>query len=281
MKPVLRVSFILSLLARLSPKDAGGEASSGSPEEPSRVTFARDDVLQYKASAQKREEVLEWDLGKRLRITPGFAAPRRIKPAGLDGTSVAHAVMAAASIACPWAPCPAVHAVTAVAPRGGAIESSLLAQFAEHGRIEADTHQEPLAGSLVSLASVTPGGDGDGLRLYSGVLVSADECASETSSGTTAASLARPAAPHRSTSRRTPLPRASSSGWSAPCRPCRARASRRPGCRPLSGARQRPGGRGSGKGPVGGLVTFYQTNLLSPFRHHRQAGYLTRTSPKE
>ena len=50
-----------------------------------------------------------------------------------------------------------------------------------------------------------------------------------------------------------------------------------PGCRPLSRVRQRPGGRASGKGPVGGLVTFYHTNLLSPFRHHSQAGYFIRT----
>ena len=66
------------------------------------------------------------------------------------------------------------------------------------------------------------------------------------------ASLARPAAPPRNTSRRTPWPGASSSGWSSPCKPHRARAPRRLGCRPQSGSWQRPGGRGSEKAPAGG-----------------------------
>ena len=83
--------------------------------------------------------------------------------------------MCAASIAGPWAPLPAVvHAVEAAALRGDSTESALLAQFAEYERAEAVGHQEPLAGSLASLASVMPGGDGDVLRFYSDVHIPAD-----------------------------------------------------------------------------------------------------------
>ena len=53
----------------------------------------------------------------------------------------------------------------------------MLAQFANYERTEAGTHQEPLPGSLASLASAMPGGDGDGIRLYSDVPIPADECA--------------------------------------------------------------------------------------------------------
>ena len=67
-----------------------------------------------------------------------------------------------------------VHAVGTATPRGDSTESALHAQFAEYGRAEADGHQELLAGFLASLASFMPGGDGDELRLYSGVLIPAD-----------------------------------------------------------------------------------------------------------
>ena len=61
--------------------------------------------------------------------------------------------MTAASIVDPRVPCPAaVHAVTAAAPRGGATKSALLAQFAEYGRIEADTHQGVTTDGLSGLA---------------------------------------------------------------------------------------------------------------------------------
>ena len=50
--------------------------------------------------------------------------------------------MRAASIADPLAPLPAVvHAVEAATPRGDFTESSLLAQFAEYERAEAEGHQ--------------------------------------------------------------------------------------------------------------------------------------------
>ena len=84
--------------------------------------------------------------------------------------------MAAVSFADPWAPLPAaVCAVEAAA--GNATERALLARFAEFERVEADAHQEPLAGYLASLSSVMPGGNGDGLQLYSDVHVPAGECA--------------------------------------------------------------------------------------------------------
>ena len=53
----------------------------------------------------------------------------------------------------------------------------MLARFAEYERVEADSHQEPLAGSLASLSSAMPRWDEDGLRLYSDILVLAGECA--------------------------------------------------------------------------------------------------------
>ena len=84
--------------------------------------------------------------------------------------------MSAASVADIWAPLPAaVHAVEAAASRGGTTEGALLEQFEKYERIEADVHQKPLAGSLASLASAMPGGDGVGLQLYSSVLVPAHE----------------------------------------------------------------------------------------------------------
>ena len=98
----------------------------------------------------------------------------------MDPAGVSHAVMAAASITGPWAPLPAaVHAVEAAALRGDSSESALLAPFAEYELLGADAHWKPLAGSLASLASAMPGGNGDGLRLYSDVLVPADECTSD------------------------------------------------------------------------------------------------------
>ena len=69
-----------------------------------------------------------------------------------------------------------VYEVKTTAPLGGASERTPLTQFAEYGRLEADPAQGPLAGSLASLASLTPDGDGDGLRLYSDTLVPAYEC---------------------------------------------------------------------------------------------------------
>ena len=84
--------------------------------------------------------------------------------------------MAAAASAGPWAPLPeAVCAVEAAA--GSAAERALLARFAEYERVEADAHQEPLAGSLASLSSVMPGGNGGRLQLYSDIPVLAGECA--------------------------------------------------------------------------------------------------------
>ena len=78
----------------------------------------------------------------------------------------------------PLAPLPlAVCAIEAAA--GNATERALLARFAEYERVEADAHQEPLAGSLASLASVMPGGNWDGLQLYSDVLFPAGECTSD------------------------------------------------------------------------------------------------------
>lgn len=86
--------------------------------------------------------------------------------------------MTAASVVDPWAPLSAaVHAVEAAASRSDATEIALLAQFAEYERAKANSHQEPLAGSLASLAFVMPGGNGDGLLLYSDALVPTDECA--------------------------------------------------------------------------------------------------------
>ena len=141
--------------------------------------------------------------------------------------------MAAASIADHWAPRPkAMHAAAAATPRGDTTESALLARFAEYERIGAETHQEPLAGSLVSLASAMPGGDGGGLRLYSGVLVPDGEC---TFDEVRNAALRDELRDHRG------LPCAPSSfapqaladgellGWSPPCRPRRAWAPRRSG----------------------------------------------------
>ena len=55
------------------------------------------------------------------------------------------------------------------------MDGALLTQFTEYERIGAKTLRGPLAGSLASLASVTPNGDEDGLRLCSDVLVPADE----------------------------------------------------------------------------------------------------------
>ena len=69
-----------------------------------------------------------------------------------------------------------MHAAEAAASRGDSAESALLAQFAKYELPGADAHREPQACSLASLASVMPGGDGDGLRLYSYVLVPANGC---------------------------------------------------------------------------------------------------------
>ena len=52
----------------------------------------------------------------------------------------------------------------------------MLTKITEYERPEAEASQEPLAGFLASLASLTPDGDEDGLQLQSDVLVPADEC---------------------------------------------------------------------------------------------------------
>ena len=169
--------------------------------------------------------------------------------------------MAAASAAVPWAPPPAaVQTATAAAPRGGAWESALLALFAEYGRLETGAFRGPLAGYLVMLASHTPDGDRDGLRLCSDVLVPTDECALEEAWGVSlrdelcgqrglpcAPSGVRKYyfAPHT-------LPESEHLGWSPPCRTRRAQAPHRKGYRPRSGAWRQPGGRGSGRVPAGG-----------------------------
>ena len=96
---------------------------------------------------------------------PGFAAPRPLRSVRLGPVGKAHAIMRAASIVGPLAPLPAlVHAVGAATPRGDSTESALLAQFAEYERVEADGYRVSHAGSLASLASVMPGGGGDGFR---------------------------------------------------------------------------------------------------------------------
>ena len=192
---------------------AGKRAAPRVPRGPAHVVFARDTALRYEASAKKtgasadRPEAyrgassvgeffdrhpgsatiarkdLAWDLNKGHCSVSGFVAQCNLKVARLDSTGAAHAatgvayaVMAAVSSAGPWKPLPAaVCAVEAAA--GDATERALLARFAEFERVEADTHQEQLAGSLASLSSVMPGGNGDGLRLYSVVLVPAGECA--------------------------------------------------------------------------------------------------------
>ena len=193
-------------------RTAGQGAALGKSRGPSYVVFARDTALQYEASAKKtgssavRLETyrsarsageffdlhpgsaaaarrdLTWDLNKGLCSAPRFIARGDLKAARMNSagtahaaTSVAYAVMAAASSVDPWAPLPAaVCAVEAAA--GNATERALLARFVEYERAEADAHQEPLAGSLASLSSAVPGGNGDGLQLYSDVLVPADEC---------------------------------------------------------------------------------------------------------
>ena len=193
-------------------RTAGKGAAPGAPRRPAHVVFARYTTLQDKASAKKTgasavrleayrnarsvgeffdlhpgsttaaRKDLAWDLNKGLCSAPGFVAQGNLRVARLDpagtahaATSVAYAVMAAASSAGPWASLPAaVRAVEAAA--GSAAERALLARFAEYERVEADAHQEPLAGSLASLSSVIPGGNVDGLQLYSDVLVPAGEC---------------------------------------------------------------------------------------------------------
>ena len=111
---------------------------------------------------------LRRDLGNKLwkkhYSTPRFT-PRFLKTAGLGPVGVAHALLtAASSIVGPWTPLPAADSAVEAAA-GDATESALLTRFAEYERTEADTHQEPLEGSLTSLASAMPGRDGDGLRL--------------------------------------------------------------------------------------------------------------------
>ena len=134
----------------------------------------------------------------------------------MDPAGVANAVMTAASITNPWSPPPAeVHAIEAAASRGDSAEGALLAQFAKYEVLEADAHREPLAGSLASLASAMPGGDGDGLRLYSNALVSAAECTFDEVPGELRdrrGPRARPEAPPRNTSRRMLWSPASLSG---------------------------------------------------------------------
>ena len=110
-----------------------------------------------------------------------------LKDARLDSAGTAHAaintayaVMAAASSADPWAPLPTaictVGAATGDVAKRALTENSLLARFAEYERVEADAQREPLAGSLTSLSVAAPGGDGGGLRMYSGVLIPAGGC---------------------------------------------------------------------------------------------------------
>ena len=114
--------------------------------------------------------------------------------------SMAYAVMAAASSADRLAPLPAavcaVEAVAGDATKRAVTERALLARFAEFERVEPDAQQGPLAGSLTSLTAAVPGGHGDGLRMYSDEV---RDAAFMTSSQTTKASRARPAASPRST----------------------------------------------------------------------------------
>ena len=118
---------------------------------------------------------LGWNLAKHLRSTPGFAPPERLKSARLEEIGVVYAAMAAASAKEPWEPSSTtVYAVTAAAPRGGESEGALLTQFTEYGRLEEDASHEPLTGFLLSLAPLTPDGDGHGPWLYSDALVPAD-----------------------------------------------------------------------------------------------------------
>ena len=141
-----------------------------------------------------------------------------------------------------------MYAATAAAPRGGASEGALLTQYTEYGQLEAGASLEPLAGSLVSLASLTPDGDGNGLRLYSDVPLTS---AILTRSGASLRCELRdhrglpacPAACPKSTSRRMSWPSTSTWGWSPLCRPRRSQTPRHRGCRPRSG------GWGSWEGP--------------------------------
>ena len=172
--------FVIWLQCEASAKKTGASAVRLETYRTARSVGEFFDLHPETTAAARKD--LVWDLNRGLCGVPGLVAQGNLRAARLDpagtahaATSVAYAVMAAASSVDPWAPLPAaVCAVEAAA--GNATERALLARFVEYERAEADAHQEPLAGSLASLSSAVPGGNGDGLQLYSDVLVPADEC---------------------------------------------------------------------------------------------------------
>ena len=90
--------------------------------------------LHLESAAAARKD-LAWDLSKGLCSAPGFIARGDLRAARLDpagtahaATSVACAVMAAASSADPWAPLPSAECAVEAAA-GNATERALLARL--------------------------------------------------------------------------------------------------------------------------------------------------------